>query len=50
LELKLISNITVQGIAEGAAKQYHDAIRQQKKKHWNDFLQTTITYGKPLNT
>ncbi|KAJ9481167.1 hypothetical protein VN97_g12332 [Penicillium thymicola] len=24
--------------AEGAAKQYHDAIRQQKKKHWNEFL------------
>jgi hypothetical protein len=20
------------------AKQYHDAIRQQKKKHWNEFL------------
>ncbi|KAJ6114125.1 hypothetical protein N7512_007570 [Penicillium capsulatum] len=24
--------------ADGAAKQYHDAIRQQKKKHWNEFL------------
>jgi hypothetical protein len=24
--------------AEAAAKQYHDAIRQQKKKHWNEFL------------
>jgi exonuclease III len=24
--------------AKGASKQYHDAIRQQKKKHWNDFL------------
>lgn len=24
--------------ARGAAKQYHDAIRQQKKKHWNEFL------------
>ncbi|KAF5235112.1 hypothetical protein FAUST_7284 [Fusarium austroamericanum] len=24
--------------ARGAAKQYHDAIRQQKKTHWNDFL------------
>ena len=24
--------------AKGAAKQYHDAIRQQKKKHWDDFL------------
>jgi ribonuclease HI len=25
-------------LAKGAAKQYHDAIRQQKKKHWNEFL------------
>ena len=25
-------------MAKGAAKQYHDAIRQQKKKHWNKFL------------
>ena len=24
--------------ARAAAKQYHDAIRQQKKKHWNEFL------------
>ena len=24
--------------AKGAAKQYHHANRQQKKKHWNDFL------------
>jgi hypothetical protein len=24
--------------AKGAAKQYHDAIRQQKKKHWDGFL------------
>ncbi|PNH26385.1 hypothetical protein VD0002_g6637 [Verticillium dahliae] len=24
--------------AKGAAKQYHDAIRQQKKTHWSDFL------------
>ena len=24
--------------AKGAAKQYHDAIRQQKKKHWDSFL------------
>ena len=24
--------------ARDAAKQYHDAIRQQKKKHWNEFL------------
>jgi hypothetical protein len=28
----------LEGIAQGAAKQYHDAIRQQKKKHWNEFL------------
>lgn len=25
-------------IANGAAKQYYDAIRHQKKKHWDDFL------------
>ncbi|GCB25479.1 putative 115 kDa protein in type-1 retrotransposable element R1DM [Aspergillus awamori] len=25
-------------MARGAAKQYHDAIRQQKKKHWNQFF------------
>ena len=25
-------------MAQDAAKQYHDAIRKQKKKHWNDFL------------
>ena len=24
--------------AKSAAKQYHDAIRKQKKKHWNEFL------------
>ncbi|OHE90225.1 zinc knuckle [Colletotrichum orchidophilum] len=24
--------------AKGASKQYHDAIRQQKRKHWNEFL------------
>lgn len=24
--------------AKGASKQYHDAIRQQKKKHWDEFL------------
>jgi exonuclease III len=24
--------------AKSASKQYHDAIRQQKKKHWDDFL------------
>ena len=24
--------------AKAASKQYHDAIRQQKKKHWNEFL------------
>ncbi|RFU31201.1 hypothetical protein B7463_g5127, partial [Scytalidium lignicola] len=25
-------------LAKSAAKQYHEAIRQQKKKHWNEFL------------
>lgn len=25
-------------MAQAAAKQYHDAIRQQKKRHWNQFL------------
>ncbi|CEJ62807.1 Putative Remark: Mars [Penicillium brasilianum] len=25
-------------MTQGAAKQYHDAIREQKKKHWNEFL------------
>ncbi|KAJ5876413.1 uncharacterized protein N7529_001997 [Penicillium soppii] len=25
-------------MAQDAAKQYHDAIRRQKKKHWNEFL------------
>jgi ribonuclease HI len=25
-------------MAASAAKQYHDAIRKQKKKHWNEFL------------
>ncbi|KAJ5901448.1 hypothetical protein N7495_001976 [Penicillium taxi] len=25
-------------IAQSTAKQYHDAIRKQKKKHWNEFL------------
>ncbi|KAJ5288046.1 hypothetical protein N7478_003732 [Penicillium angulare] len=25
-------------MAQYAAKQYHDAIRKQKKKHWNEFL------------
>src|SRR4051812_1809734 len=24
--------------AQAAAKQYHEAIRQKKKKHWNEFL------------
>ena len=29
----------LEDLAKGAAKQYHDAIRQQKKKHWNEFLE-----------
>jgi hypothetical protein len=28
----------LEGTAKSAGKQYHDAIRQQKKKHWNEFL------------
>ena len=28
----------LENTARGAAKQYHDAIRQQKKTHWNEFL------------
>ena len=28
----------LEDVAKGASKQYHDAIRQQKKKHWNEFL------------
>ncbi|KAK8000511.1 reverse transcriptase [Apiospora arundinis] len=28
----------LEATARDAAKQYHDAIRQQKKKHWNEFL------------
>ncbi len=32
--------------AKGAARQYHDAIRQQKKKHWDEFWQTTTTSGR----
>ncbi|EAQ91759.1 hypothetical protein CHGG_03694 [Chaetomium globosum CBS 148.51] len=28
----------IEELAKGAAKQYHDAIRQQKKKHWAEFL------------
>jgi len=30
--------------ARGAAKQYHDAIRQQKKTHWNEFLAHNNTW------
>ena len=28
----------LEDVAKGAAKQYHSAIRQQKKKHWEEFL------------
>mgnify|MGYP002718720533 FL=1 len=28
----------LEDMAASAAKQYHDAIRKQKKKHWNEFL------------
>lgn len=30
--------VELEKMAKGAAKQYHDAIRQQKKKHWDEFL------------
>ena len=30
--------LDLEEMAKGAAKQYHDAIRQQKKKHWDEFL------------
>ena len=32
------TRIDLEKTAKDAAKQYHDAIRQQKKKHWNEFL------------
>ena len=28
----------LEALSKEASKQYHDAIRKQKKKHWNDFL------------
>ncbi|KAH3938737.1 hypothetical protein HBH98_241500 [Parastagonospora nodorum] len=28
--------------AKGASKQYHDVIRQQKRKHWDDFLADNV--------
>ncbi|EAQ90175.1 hypothetical protein CHGG_06794 [Chaetomium globosum CBS 148.51] len=31
--------VDLEEMAKAAAKQYHDAIRQQKKKHWDDFLE-----------
>jgi hypothetical protein len=30
--------VDLEETAKGASKQYHDAIRQQKKKHWDEFL------------
>ncbi|KFZ18651.1 hypothetical protein V502_04008, partial [Pseudogymnoascus sp. VKM F-4520 (FW-2644)] len=30
--------VDLEETAKSAAKQYHDAICQQKKKHWNEFL------------
>ncbi|TQW06749.1 reverse transcriptase [Cordyceps javanica] len=30
--------VELEDMAKAAAKQYHDAIRQQKKKHWDEFL------------
>ncbi|KIM92721.1 hypothetical protein OIDMADRAFT_139166 [Oidiodendron maius Zn] len=32
------ANSGLEKTAKDAAKQYHDAIRQQKRKHWNEFL------------
>ncbi|EAQ84521.1 hypothetical protein CHGG_08535 [Chaetomium globosum CBS 148.51] len=31
--------VDLEEMAKAAAKQYHDAIRQQEKKHWDDFLE-----------
>lgn len=36
--------------AKAAAKQYHNAIRQQKKSHWDAFLKDKTTSGKQQNT
>lgn len=32
------SSTELENTAKGAAKQYHDAIRQQKRTHWDEFL------------
>jgi hypothetical protein len=37
-------------VAKGAAKQYHSAIRQQKKKHWDGFLRIMTTSRRQPNT
>lgn len=33
-----MSSTEFEGTVNGAVKKYHDAIRQQKKTHWNEFL------------
>jgi hypothetical protein len=36
--------------ARGPTKEYHDAVRKQKKAHWEDFLAEDATFGKQQNT
>jgi hypothetical protein len=33
-----VARLDLEETAKGASKQYYDAIRQQKRKHWDDFL------------
>lgn len=36
--------------AREASKEYHDAIRNQKKAHWDEFLADDIKYGRQPDT